>query len=441
MKAFNLNQILNFIRGINFSSSQVGQNVSLATTSVDYSPNNKKKNKINNKYLLWFLTSSIFLFFNDGYLASFSDFINDFHTNSNSFQCSITVFLMGLGLSQLVYGLIYDIFATKKKLLIIGYVILLLGTIISFFSNCIYMFFLGRFLQGIGLGASVVLRFAILVDKFEKNKFSRTISYMNIVFAVLQPIIVLLWVGTSVLCGWRFNFLFLSLAIIIFLMALFFYEEIPNASKKKREIFAKFKNLYSHFAELRFLLSLTNVILIKSIIFFCMFISPTLFQGVFKLSAIKYSFFNLINISTMLIAATLNVFFVRIYGVRSLLIIGILLTILGSVVILLFSYLNIFSLISTLVPFLCIIMGGKIAYNNAVVLLYEGFFKGMGVITSVYTGLELLICSLLSVFMIILGVEKIQSFLGVLFFSLSCLILLLLFCNMNLLGKNKKGKF
>ncbi len=382
------------------------------------------KLKINKNIVVWLASSVIFLYFHDGYLASFSAITKEFSTSNYHFQISVSIFLTGLGLSQLIFGIAYDFYKNKKRLLIIGHIILLSGALIPLISLSNQSFFLGRFLQGIGVGSSVALRYAIVVNDFEKIRFSQTISYMNIVFGLLQPATVFLWAFIQFFYGWRANFTFISLIIILFLLSLsLFYDDAMEKCEQKQFNIRRFIKVYSPLLQAKFSLAVLTTIFIKFIIYICMITCPMLFQGIFKLSVIEYGFFNLINIVIMIVGSGVNVFFVKVLGVTKMLIIGIITILFSSIAILTFNCLKIFSMISLVLPILFILLGGKIAYNNAIVLVYNNFFDKVGMVGSIYASIEMFICSFLSLGILVLNTKNIQLYFGALFFLLSLIVL------------------
>lgn len=376
--------------------------------------------------VLWMsVTSFLALLSFDGYLSSISAITKEFSISEQHFYLTVNVFFIAFGISQLFYGIIYDIYRKKKGLLIIGYTIFLLGSMISMISPSINTLLLGRFIQGVGLGSSGMLRFVMLTDNFRKTSLSQALSWTNILFMSMQPLVVLLWVYIQTFWGWRYNFAFTSFSIIICILIFsFFYSDTMTAEQQKKQFdLTTFLKTYFSFFKAKTILNIINVSLIKSVSFICVALIPLVLQNIFKLSAIEYGWFNLINIATIIIGGLINVFFVKKYGVKKMLVTGVLLISLSSVTILTFGCLKIFTITAIFIPILFILLGGKIAYNNALILVLDSFSKTVGTMSAVYNGIETFICSLFGLCVLTVSSGNIQISLGILVFSLSLIIL------------------
>ncbi len=98
------------------------------------------------------------------------------HTHLGLVQWTMAIYMLGVALSLLFYGPLSDSIGRKKPL-IIGLSLVLLGNVICLLSRNINTLLIGRFVQGCGAGACAGLWRAIFRDVFKdsihKPHFSR----------------------------------------------------------------------------------------------------------------------------------------------------------------------------------------------------------------------------------------------------------------------------
>jgi MFS family permease len=116
-------------------------------------------------------------------IPAFPALAHSLHTSEDSVKFSLTLFLLAYGLSQLVYGPVSDVFG-RKKTLITGLCIMLIGSIITPFAHRLMIFNIARILQGLGAGATMVLIRASLRDVTSGPEYSKSMAYLSMGFAI-----------------------------------------------------------------------------------------------------------------------------------------------------------------------------------------------------------------------------------------------------------------
>ncbi|RTK92512.1 MAG: Bcr/CflA family efflux MFS transporter [Rickettsiales bacterium] len=141
---------------------------------------------LNNYKLLVILTFIACLtgFTADIYIPSFIKMSNDLNAPIESIQRSMSIFILAVSISQLIYGPVSEIIGRRKPL-IIGTIIVFLGSIICFFASDINILLIGRFLQGIGAGACACLWRSIFRDSFTTDEISKYGGYLGIVMVFI----------------------------------------------------------------------------------------------------------------------------------------------------------------------------------------------------------------------------------------------------------------
>ncbi len=145
-----------------------------------------------------------------------------------------TPFLVGLAIGG--YGLIQAIFQIpfgywsdkygRKNLIIIGSIIFLIGSIVAYLANDIYILLLGRFLQGVGAIGSVVS--AYVSDQVREEKRGSAMALVGGTIAISFALSMI--IGSTIGGYYGVNNLFL-LTSILATIALFVSIKLPKDIK------------------------------------------------------------------------------------------------------------------------------------------------------------------------------------------------------------------
>lgn len=113
-----------------------------------------------------------------------------FHISQGHSQLTITLFLLGYALGQLIYGPLANRFG-RKPAFFIGIVIATIGSLISILSEPLHSFnalILGRMLEALGSSAGLVLSFTIISDHYYPEQARRIVAYLMLAFAIVPGI-------------------------------------------------------------------------------------------------------------------------------------------------------------------------------------------------------------------------------------------------------------
>jgi len=120
-------------------------------------------------------------------------------------QLTIAAYLIPIALGQLVMGALADRHG-RRRVLLIGMLIFLSGTVVCVSASAVGPFFLGRVLQGIGAGAGLVVSRAVARDLFEGEPLTRAVSTIAIAFALVPGVTPLFGGLLEDTLGWRAGF-------------------------------------------------------------------------------------------------------------------------------------------------------------------------------------------------------------------------------------------
>lgn len=159
------------------------------------------------------------------YLPAMPTLARDLGASMEMVQLTVSVFLVGVGVGQLLYGPASDRFGRRPALLF-GLVVYGLGSLACALAPTIEVLLAGRVLQAAGACAGMALVRAIIRDTYPRERMAGALSTVTGAMAIspaLAPI-----VGSQIYLhfGWRADFLFLAaFAVVLLLLATFMLPE------------------------------------------------------------------------------------------------------------------------------------------------------------------------------------------------------------------------
>ncbi|MHC8307855.1 MFS transporter [Pseudomonas sp. PB3P13] len=222
----------------------------------------------------------------DVVLPSFPVLSDYFQTSPSEIALSISVFAIGLALSVVVVGPLSDLWG-RKKLLLAGIAIAVVGATGCLASSEYSWFLFFRVIQAVGCG-SFVLSQALVQDLFVGKEQERIRIWMVTGGGVFISISPLLGAWLQSQLGWQGSFyVFITLAVMVWLKACFLLKENPDLHTASHGRF--FSAYWRVCSDLRFM----AYWLISALAFACHFsfivISPIIFMERLALSSYEYA--------------------------------------------------------------------------------------------------------------------------------------------------------
>lgn len=226
----------------------------------------------------------------DMFLPGLPELKKDFNTTTANAQLTLSLFMIGLGLGNLIVGPISDSIGRKKPLVISMIIFALASLGIVFVENIWIMVFL-RFIQGFTGGAGAVISRAIASDMYRGNeltKFLALLMLVNGVAPVIAPALGGLILSFAV---WRMVFVILTLFGVLMVLGSLF--KVPESLSVENRDSSGVNVIFSNFKSLlttpRFVLPM----LIQGVTFIMLFsyisASPFLVQKVYGVSPLHFS--------------------------------------------------------------------------------------------------------------------------------------------------------
>ncbi|MGF1779467.1 purine nucleoside transporter PunC [Vibrio nomapromontoriensis] len=178
----------------------------------------------------------------DMYLPAFKLIEQYFATGPEQIALSLTVFLVGMGLGQFVWGLASDRFGHRKTLFT-GLVVFTIASIGLAWSQEVWQLLTLRMLQAIGVCAPAVIWQSMVIDKFDKKTSQQ-------IFATIMPLVALspalapqLGVLLTEFWGWHSIFVVLAMTGALLALITLSMKDSSNTKVKTTSVSTDLKSL------------------------------------------------------------------------------------------------------------------------------------------------------------------------------------------------------
>jgi len=194
---------------------------------------NTYKNITNNRVLVFvlFLIVLLYVFMWTACIPALPTIAKYYAQDKNQIYNIVINYLFGVGISQIFYGSMSDIFG-RRSILLVGSFISIIGSFVVLVSDSLDVMLVGRFIQGIGAGSFVVVWKAIARDITigKSDTFISIVSSMMIVAGVLQIISPIVGGYITVFSNWRtiFFVMLLCSTLSFFYIFIFLPETLAN---------------------------------------------------------------------------------------------------------------------------------------------------------------------------------------------------------------------
>lgn len=171
----------------------------------------------------------------DMYLPAMPVIGKELASSMQAVQWTIVAYFMAFGLAQLIYGPWADQ-AGRKPPMYAGLALFILGTVICAMAPTIEVLIFGRFVQGVGGAANMVVLRAVIRDLATGADATRMMSTIMIVIAISPLLAPLSGAGLLAFGSWRLIFWALLLAAALSFFLIYFMME-ETLKPDQRQVF------------------------------------------------------------------------------------------------------------------------------------------------------------------------------------------------------------
>ena len=166
--------------------------------------------------MFWFGCLSMLGFLaTDMYLPSFKTIQNEFQTSASLIGLTLSVFLLGMALGQLVYGPLSDRIG-RIKVLLGGMALFSVASVACAFAPNVELLLGARFVQALGACSATVIWQAVVVDRYQGKLSERIFATIMPLVALSPALAPMLGAALEHHLGWRSIFIVLvGLGIVL----------------------------------------------------------------------------------------------------------------------------------------------------------------------------------------------------------------------------------
>lgn len=183
----------------------------------------------------------------DLYLPSLPAIGEAFGTGTSEVQLTLSVFLVGFAVSQLIYGPLSDRYG-RRPVLLLALLIYLAATVACGLAGSIEELVVARFFQALGACAGPVVGRAVVRDVFGRDRSARVLSYMALAMALAPAIGPVIGGYLEINFGWRANFVALGVFGVLSLAGI--WALLPETNLYPDPSAAKPRKLLANYASL-----------------------------------------------------------------------------------------------------------------------------------------------------------------------------------------------
>ena len=274
----------------------------------------------------------------DMYLPGFPSIAEELGAEASQVQLTLTSFLLGLALGQLLIGPLSDRYGRRRPLLL-GTSVALLAGAASVFAPDVHTLIGLRFLQGLGGAAGIVIARAVIADRSQDPRASARLFQIMMMIGGLAPVLAPI-IGTGIVSvsDWRGVFVALTLLSMLSLLGVYkvIEESLPPAKRTASGLAAQWTATRSVLSNRRYL----GLILTTSLTFVVLFgyisASPFVLQDILGLSPFAYSIAFGTNAAGIIVSSAISAKLLDRYSPRRLASVG-LASLLGGSLLVLFA--------------------------------------------------------------------------------------------------------
>ncbi|MGI3097787.1 multidrug effflux MFS transporter [Vibrio diabolicus] len=327
----------------------------------------------------------------------------DFSISLDQAQLLVSIYLLGFGPSQFIYGPVSDALG-RKKVLLTGLLIAMSGLLmIIFLSDTFTGMVMGRFLQGLGTGCCAVLARASTRDRFSGDELPVAMSYIAMAASITPLIAPVIGGFINFHFGWSMVFIsllgYVSLAWVI--IAFKFTETIA-----KRSVIPSPRNMLFQYRDLvtsRYFMSFASISWLNfSLMITTVSVMPFIMQDQIGMTSDQYAMWALIPALGMLGGTTVCNRVRPIIGNKRMLLCSPFLHLSAAIWLFFCPVEPLYLMLGQLL----MILGNGIALPCAQAMVMQPYKKQAGAAAAMSGGGQMIVSSLVSLTLVQLGLSQ-----------------------------------
>lgn len=351
------------------------------------------------------------------YIPAFPQIADDLGVDPVDVKSTLTMFFIGFGISQIIYGPLSDKVGRKPSLLF-GIALFCAACLANIFAHSLGYFLLVRFIQGLGAGSVITICRSILRDCFSGKELNSATSHSSMGFAIAIGITPIVGAYLQTYFGWRADFVFLFLLGIALFITIAMLLPETRSIEKQNEIHGinEFAEILKDTTFWRYLL---GGVFAYSVVVTWNVLSPFLIQENLHYSANAYGWMTLAVAIPYYFAAHYNRQLVHKFHLGKIFTTGMVLICLAGIAMLFDD-----NLLLILIPVFVATFGQALIFSNTIAASLQNYPHLPGKSSALYSMFQMTLVGMITALLSVLPDESWMF--GVILITLSVLIYLFL---------------
>lgn len=264
------------------------------------------------------LLSAIAPFATDLYLPAFPAMVSDLATTTTGVQLSLTTFLIGAGVGQVLFGPLSDRIGRRVPL-VVGTLLFVAASIGAALAPTVWILVVLRLAQGLFGAAGMVIGRSIISDRSEGAAAARAFSLMMLVGGIAPIIAPFLGSILADSLGWRgLLWIVAGIGVVAALAVLFIVAETRPREVIRAEVPKARESVLRKLASREFITNSFAYAFGFAAMMAYISASPFLYQDMMGLSTIGFGIAFAINAIALAVVSMISIRLTRHYSVRRL---------------------------------------------------------------------------------------------------------------------------
>lgn len=262
-----------------------------------------------------------------------------FHVTEAQTQLTITLFLAGYALGQLLYGPLGNLWG-RKKTLYCGLMLATIACLLCFIASAFHWFWLlvfARFVMALGSSVGLQMTFTLISDNYDAQEGRRIVAYAMMSFAITPGLGVTLGGFLTTYLGWQscFGALLLYSALLFFLVQKI-QDPPPNFERNTFSLNTLFLQYGQKFKNSALIIGGILMGTTSACNYIFVSIAPFITHHILSMDAAVYGLWNLLPPVGIIAGTQLAAYFSERYSMNQMILFGLITIVLGALIMLFF---------------------------------------------------------------------------------------------------------
>lgn len=293
---------------------------------------------------------------------------NFFAISDSTAQLTITWFLLGYAMGQLLYGPLANRFG-RKPALYAGIILQILSSLLCVFAGWIHVYsilVLGRLFLALGSGVGLKMTFTLVNETYEPRIASQKLSYLMIAFAITPGLGVMIGGYLSSHLDWTSTFYASAVYGVILLLLI---TRLPETKKELDVNALKFDHLMNGYVtQFKNLPLIAGGLLMGAgtcFVYVFATLAPFIAMNIMHMNASAYGTANLLPSLGLVLGSLVSAQLSKISKPAFLIRLGIMIALIGSIVMLVLVLMQSSAVLALFIPMMLCYFGLALVFANA----------------------------------------------------------------------------